>query len=91
MPLFEAAGLGTQLDGGFLELASADAAGAFVVRCRELRFWDRENTLTPQRGGRDGTRAPTGGVKARPRAGAAAGAAQPGTRRSGAARSDGRR
>jgi catalase len=40
-PLFEKAGLPDALDDGFVALDGADAAGSFVARCRELRFWER--------------------------------------------------
>ncbi|MBI0434856.1 catalase [Roseomonas sp. KE0001] len=40
-PLFNKAGL-TDPDDGFIPLASAADAKAFVAACRTLRFWDRE-------------------------------------------------
>ncbi|MGZ8999007.1 MAG: catalase-related domain-containing protein, partial [Allosphingosinicella sp.] len=40
--LFEAARLPADLDGGFIPLAKAKDAAAFVKICRELRFWPRE-------------------------------------------------
>ena len=39
--LFEATGLTSLLDDGFIELDSPDAAAAFLDRCVEIRFWDR--------------------------------------------------
>jgi catalase len=42
MPLLEKAGIAEGLDPGCLALGSADDAEAFVVMCRELRFWERE-------------------------------------------------
>ena len=40
-PLLDASGVGSRLDDGFVALEEAGPA-AFVERCRELRFWDRE-------------------------------------------------
>jgi catalase len=39
-PLFVATGLEDLRDDGFIDLSSGDV-GAFVARCRELRFWER--------------------------------------------------
>ena len=39
--LFEAAGV-TERDEGFIALAEAKDAKAFIGQCRELRFWPRE-------------------------------------------------
>jgi catalase len=39
-PLFEAAGLGTAMDDGFISLDEHSAAD-FIARCAELRYWPR--------------------------------------------------
>lgn len=46
-PLLDAVGLGSLLDGGFVDLQERAAAGAFVQRCRELRYWDRPRSVSP--------------------------------------------
>jgi catalase len=43
--LFEAAGLGENIDDGYLSLDNGDAT-KFVEMCRALRFWDREPMVT---------------------------------------------
>ena len=47
--LFEAVGLASQLDDGFVALEGTKAPAEFLARCRQLRFWDRENALTHAR------------------------------------------
>ena len=42
MPLFDKAGLASDLDGGCIELGAEEDATRFVEMCRELRFWERE-------------------------------------------------
>jgi catalase len=41
-PLLEKAGVLAERDQGFVPLAAADDAKAFVAACRKLRFWQRE-------------------------------------------------
>jgi catalase len=41
MPLLEAAGIASDLDGGCIKLDGGKGAGAFVKACRGLRFWKR--------------------------------------------------
>jgi catalase len=43
-PLFEATGLASLKDDGFIELGDGKDAAAFLAACRDLRFWSRENT-----------------------------------------------
>jgi catalase len=40
--LFRATGMAEMLDGGFLPLDSNGSAGDFLVRCRRLRYWERQ-------------------------------------------------
>ena len=49
--VFEAAGLGDDIDDGYLSLDNGDTT-KFVEMCRALRFWDREPTVTSKRAGR---------------------------------------
>ncbi|MEO8095920.1 MAG: catalase, partial [Pseudolysinimonas sp.] len=42
LALLEAAGVAMSIDEGFVEVATAADADAFVTRCRQLRFWARE-------------------------------------------------
>jgi len=43
-PLFETAGVWNWMDDGFVDVSSGkNAADAFIVKCGELRFWDRES------------------------------------------------
>ena len=43
-PLFETAGVWNWMDDGFVDVSSGkDAASAFIKKCGELRFWDRES------------------------------------------------
>jgi catalase len=44
MPLFEATGVRELMDDGFVELGAngKDAAGDFIGKCRQLRFWARQ-------------------------------------------------
>jgi catalase len=42
LPLVEKAAVSEVLDEGFIELAGPEACGAFLDRCRQLRFWERE-------------------------------------------------
>ena len=46
-PLFEAAGLATDLDDGFADLGRLSAAD-FLSRCAQLRFWPRLAGLAEQ-------------------------------------------
>jgi catalase len=46
LPLFEKAGIPEDLDEGFIELTNAKSAAQFVVACRKLRFWQREQVVT---------------------------------------------
>jgi catalase len=45
MPLFEATGLSSQMDGGFIELDGGRTVTDFVAQCRQLRFWDRLSAM----------------------------------------------
>src|SRR5262249_41760879 len=47
-PLLAAAGVQSAVDRGFVALDD-EGAPAFVERCRELRFWDRELLVTTAR------------------------------------------
>ncbi|MBO0700198.1 MAG: catalase [Zavarzinella sp.] len=40
-PLFEATGLDSLFDGGFIDLSGGDGVGELFLRCREVRFWER--------------------------------------------------
>ena len=43
-PLFETAGVWSWMDDGFVDVSSGkNAADAFIEKCGELRFWDRES------------------------------------------------
>lgn len=42
MPLFEKAGIASDMDGGCMKLQAPDDATDFVTLCRQLRFWERE-------------------------------------------------
>ncbi|HYZ55784.1 MAG TPA: catalase [Streptosporangiaceae bacterium] len=44
MPLFEASGLASLMDDGFISLDEHDAT-EFITRCAELRFWQRQRQL----------------------------------------------
>ena len=44
-PFFDDARVPPELDDGFLPLANAEDAKAFVSACRALRFWPREMTV----------------------------------------------
>jgi len=46
-PLFEKAGIASDLDEGCMQLTASTAA-EFVSRCRQLRFWDREAAVKVQ-------------------------------------------
>ena len=46
LPLFEKAGIAADMDDGFIPLAKAKGAGAFIVACRKLRRWEREQVVT---------------------------------------------
>jgi len=48
-PLFEAAGLGGQIDDGFISLDENSAAD-FISRCARLRFWPRQASIAHQAG-----------------------------------------
>ena len=41
-PLLDAAGVGSDMDDGFMQITQAADANRFVEACRELRLWDRE-------------------------------------------------
>jgi catalase len=41
MPLFEATGLSSLMDEGFIDLGGGNGGSDFLARCRKLRFWDR--------------------------------------------------
>ncbi len=46
LPLFEKAGIAEgDLDDGFVFVAKAKGPAAFIVGCRKLRFWDREQAV----------------------------------------------
>ncbi len=45
LPLFDATGLSSQMDGGFIELDGGRTATDFVAQCRQLRFWDRLSAM----------------------------------------------
>lgn len=45
MPLFEKTGIAADMDEGFIPLAKAKGAAAFVVACRKLRIWTREQVV----------------------------------------------
>jgi catalase len=40
-PLFDAAGVTSQMDAGWIALDGRAAVESFIERCREVRFWDR--------------------------------------------------
>jgi catalase len=40
--LFDATGLSSLMDDGFVELSGGDAVAGFLDTCRQLRFWDRQ-------------------------------------------------
>ena len=44
-PLFEAAGLSSLMDDGFINLDEHSAAD-FITRCGQLRFWPRQAGMT---------------------------------------------
>jgi catalase len=46
LPLFEKAGIAADMDDGFIQLASAKGAATFVIACRKLRRWEREQVVT---------------------------------------------
>lgn len=46
MPLFEKAGIASDMDDGFVPLAKAKGPATFVAACRKLRKWDREQVVT---------------------------------------------
>jgi catalase len=46
MPLFEASGLASQMDDGFISL-DHHSAGDFINRCAKLRFWQRQLAPVP--------------------------------------------
>ena len=45
-PLLAAAGVADLMDGGYVAVANASAARAFVDRIAELRFWERDSPFT---------------------------------------------
>ena len=45
MPLFDKAGLASDLDEGCFELRDAGEAKDFIAACGRLRFWEREKTM----------------------------------------------
>jgi len=45
LPLFGKAGIADDMDDGFIQLATAKGAAAFVVACRKLRRWEREQMV----------------------------------------------
>ena len=45
LPVFEKAGLASDLDGGCSRLASTEDAKKFLKGCAKLRFWEREEML----------------------------------------------
>jgi catalase len=47
--LFEAAGLGDQIDDGFVSLDEHSAAD-FISRCAKLRFWPRQAAIAQRVG-----------------------------------------
>ncbi|MFZ0241568.1 MAG: catalase [Desulfobacterales bacterium] len=44
-PLLKGAGIFEMLDKGCMALKSADAAPAFIEKCRDLRYWKRETSV----------------------------------------------
>jgi catalase len=42
VPLFKAAGLPEPLDDGFVRLSNGASVDDFLVRCGQLRFWERQ-------------------------------------------------
>ncbi len=42
MPLFEKAGIASDLDGGCMKIQAPNDAEDFATLCRQLRFWERE-------------------------------------------------
>ena len=48
-PLFEAAGLGSLIDDGFISLDERSAAN-FITRCAELRYWPRQASMAESAG-----------------------------------------
>jgi catalase len=46
LPLFEKAGIGADIDDGFVSLDKAKGAAKFVTACRKLRRWEREQVIT---------------------------------------------
>jgi catalase len=46
LPLFEKAGIAADMDDGFIPLATGKGAAAFVIACRKLRRWEREQVVT---------------------------------------------
>jgi catalase len=48
-PLFEAVGLGGQIDDGFISLDENSAAD-FISRCARLRFWRRQAGIAHRAG-----------------------------------------
>jgi catalase len=46
MPLFEKAGVASDMDDGFVDLSKAKGPAAFVAACRNLRNWAREQVVT---------------------------------------------
>jgi len=42
MPLFEKAGIASDMDAGCIELTSAKSVTRFLAACRKVRYWERE-------------------------------------------------
>jgi catalase len=45
MPLFEKAGIASDMDDSFVVLSKAKGPATFVAACRKLRKWDREQVV----------------------------------------------
>jgi catalase len=45
LPLFGKAGIADDMDDGFVQLATAKGAAAFITACRKLRRWEREQVV----------------------------------------------
>jgi catalase len=45
LPLFEKAGVASDMDEGFFLLSAATDPAGFIKACRELRLWNREAKL----------------------------------------------
>ncbi len=45
MPLFDKAGVASDMDEGCFELRGAGEAKEFISACGRLRFWEREKTM----------------------------------------------